>query len=102
MIASLSTQPTLPAVNPHTDGAQTPPQSETAFSDFVGNVFFSQMMKALRSTQQEVAYLGGGQAEKTFQSQMDQQLVNDLATRHGGDFAAPMQSRFATSIDVKV
>ena len=62
-------------------------EGEAAFDEFVGQVFFSEMMKALRSTQQEIAYLGGGQGEQTMQSQFDQMLVDQLATSHGSAFS---------------
>ena len=83
----------LASLPPTASALPAAPQTEAAFEDFVGNTFFSQMLKALRSTQQEVAYLGGGQAEKTLQSQFDQMLVDRLADEHGGDFAQNIDVR---------
>ena len=83
-----------PAIQPPSDAAST---EQAAFGDFVGTVFFTQMLSALRSTQGEVAYLGGGQGEKTFQSQLDQQIVAGLADQHGERLASPLRNR----IDVR-
>ena len=54
-----------------------------AFDQFVGDTFFRQMLKSLRSTTGKPAYFHGGQAEEIFQSQMDEILIEDLtkATR---------------------
>lgn len=93
---SLTSSNAVPATAPQS------PQTEAAFGEFFGEVFFGEMMKALRSTQGEVAYLGGSQGEKTFQSQLDQTLVADLAARHGGSLAKSTQGAFARSIDVRV
>ena len=38
-----------------------------AFTDFVGQTLFSEMIKAARETQQKPAYLHGGRAEEIFQ-----------------------------------
>ena len=95
MLSSLTSSPA--AVLQTSGGLQplpTMPNADDAVGEFVGSVFFSQMMKALRSTQQEVAYIGGGQGEKIFQSQFDQLLVDQLSKSHGG--------KLAEGIDVRV
>ncbi len=61
-----------------------------AFTSFVGETFFAQMTKAMRSTVQKPAYFHGGQAEEVFQSQLDQQLAQELTTSSGDRFAQPM------------
>ena len=53
------------------------------------------MLKALRQTQGQPAYFHGGQAEQIFQSQLDQQVAEDLARDHGAAFAEPLFSSFA-------
>jgi peptidoglycan hydrolase FlgJ len=58
-----------------------------AFQDFVAGTFYKQLFKSLRSTQQKSAYLHGGPAEDIFQSQMDQQVAEDLARTHGAGFS---------------
>ncbi|QDT67763.1 flagellar rod assembly protein/muramidase FlgJ [Planctomycetes bacterium MalM25] len=57
-----------------------------AFGQFVGETFFSQMLKSMRSTVNEPAYFHGGHAEEQFQARLDQQVSQDLAAS-GGEFA---------------
>jgi peptidoglycan hydrolase FlgJ len=61
-----------------------------AFSTFVGEAFYGQMLKSMRSTVGKPAYFHGGQAEETFRSQLDQQLAQELAEDTGDQFAGPM------------
>lgn len=49
-----------------------------AFDQFVGDTFFRQMLKSLRSTTGKPAFLHGGQAEEIFQSQLDELLITDM------------------------
>lgn len=49
-----------------------------AFDEFVGEVFYGQLLKSLRSTQHEPAYFHGGRAEEVFQQQLDQTLVEHI------------------------
>lgn len=65
---------------------------EAAMGEFVGSVFFGQMLKALRSTQGETAYLGGGQGEKVFRQQFDQMLVDQLSQTHGPRLAGSLDT----------
>lgn len=66
-----------------------------AFQDFVAGTFYKQMLKSLRKTQRPPAYFHGGQAEKIFQGQMDQQIAENLAHDHGAAFADPLFQTFA-------
>ena len=61
-----------------------------AFRTFVGETFFGQMLKSLRSTQGEVAYLDGGHAEKVFRGQLDQTLAQQLTETSADKLADPM------------
>jgi hypothetical protein len=61
-----------------------------AFTDFVGQTFFAQMMKAMRSTQGKPAYFHGGQAEEVFQTQFDQTLVEAMSRATADRFAEPI------------
>ncbi len=61
-----------------------------AFHDFVGQTFFGQMIASMRSTQNEPAYFHGGQAEKIFQGQFDQQLAETLSEKSASKIADPM------------
>ena len=45
---------------------------QQTFQQAVAGMIFGEMMKAMRSTVGEPAYIHGGQAEKMFQQQMDQ------------------------------
>ena len=65
-----------------------------AFSDFVGQTFFSELIKSYRSTQQEAAYFNGGRAEKIFQGQLDQRFAEELSERSAEKIAEPMFEQF--------
>lgn len=65
-----------------------------AFQDFVGQTFFSQMIKALRSTEQGSAYMNGGRAEKIFKGQFDQVLSEQLSDASAEKLAEPMFELF--------
>ncbi|TWT99365.1 flagellar rod assembly protein/muramidase FlgJ [Botrimarina colliarenosi] len=61
-----------------------------AFTQFVGETFFGQMLKAMRSSVGEPAYFHGGMAEEQFQSQLDAQMSQEMAQSGGGQFADGM------------
>ena len=61
-----------------------------AFSKFVGETFYGQMTKSMRSTVDKPAYFHGGRGEEVFQSQLDQQLAQEWAEQSGDRFAEPM------------
>jgi hypothetical protein len=71
---------------------------KTQFSETVGTIFYTQMMKAMRSTSGETKYLNGGQAEKMFQSQLDQVVVDALAKRGDNHFADSMYTAFEAGV----
>ncbi len=58
--------------------------------DFVGQTFFGQMMKAMRSTQDKPAYFHGGHAEEVFQGQMDQILAEEMTNASAAQIADPI------------
>ena len=60
------------------------------FRQFVGEMFFGQVLKAMRSTQQEPAYFHGGRAEEVFQSQLDQVLAEEMTEARAHEIADPM------------
>jgi len=68
------------------------------FQDFVAGTFYTQMLKALYSTHDKAAYFHGGQAEEIFQSQMDQQVVADLARNHGEAFSDQLFTVFKNQL----
>jgi len=70
-----------------------------AFQKFVAGTFYKQMFKAMREGQNKPAYFHGGQAEEMFQSQLDQQISEDLATREGGGLSDTLFSAFSRQLN---
>lgn len=66
---------------------------QVTFRKFVGEAFFGQMMKAMRSTQGKPAYFHGGHAEEVFQSQLDQVLSEHMTEASADQIADPMFER---------
>lgn len=60
------------------------------FQDFAAGTFYKEMLKSLRSGQKGSKYFNGGQAEKIFRGQFDQQIAEDMARQHGAAFANPL------------
>ena len=73
-------------------GTSTPkgPVLPEAFDQFVGDTFFRQMLKSLRSTTGKPAFLHGGQAEEIFQSQMDELLITDMVKATQDSFSGDL------------
>lgn len=79
------------------DASKTTPKSVSdaqkvhdKFSEFVGEAFYGQMMKSMRSTVGKPAYFNGGRGEEVFQGQLDQQMAQEFARQSGDRFAEPM------------
>ena len=66
--------------NPHGPGAQAAKdeQLHDTFTQFVGQTFYGQMIKSMRSTVGKAAYFNGGQGEKIFQGQLDQTMAEQM------------------------
>jgi Rod binding domain-containing protein len=64
------------------------------FQDFVAGTFYKEMLKSLHKMHGKPAYLDGGQAEKIFQGQLDQQMAEDLAHSHGGQLSDGLYQAF--------
>ncbi|MEO0529650.1 MAG: rod-binding protein [Planctomycetota bacterium] len=60
---------------------------KAAFQQFVGETFFGQLMKSMRETVNEPAYLHGGMAEEQFQARLDQQIAQDMAATGSDNLA---------------
>ena len=75
-------------------GPDDDPKLREAFDSFVGQAFFGQMLKALRSTQGQSAYFHGGQAEEIFRGQLDQLLVERMSQAKGGELTSGMYELF--------
>lgn len=63
------------------------------FTQFVGETFYGQMFKAMRSTVGKPAYFNGGRAEEVFQGQLDQTMAQELTKSTASTFAEPMFER---------
>jgi Rod binding domain-containing protein len=71
----------------------SPEQVREQFTQFVGEAFFGQMIKAMRSTVEKPAYFHGGRGEEVFQGQLDQKLAEHLTESSASRFADPMFER---------
>jgi peptidoglycan hydrolase FlgJ len=60
------------------------------FRKFVGEAFFGQMLKSMRSTQGKPAYFHGGKGEEVFQSQLDQVMSEEMTESSADTLADPM------------
>ena len=64
-----------------------------AFTHFIGETFFSQMLKAMRKSVGKPAYFHGGQAEEIFRSQLDQTLADEMTKASADKLADPLFER---------
>jgi hypothetical protein len=78
-----------PTLRQHGEG-KTPDDLKAAFTQFVGETFYGQMIKAMRSTVGKPAYFHGGRGEEVFQGQLDQQLAQHLTEATADKFTGPL------------
>jgi hypothetical protein len=71
----------------------SPEEVRRQFTQFVGEAFFGQMIKAMRATTGKPAYFHGGRGEEVFQGQLDQKLAEHLTEASADCFAEPMFAR---------
>jgi hypothetical protein len=71
----------------------TKEEVQEKFTQFVGEAFYGQMFKAMRSTVGKPAYFHGGRAEEVFQGQLDQTMSEQLTKSTASKFAEPMFER---------
>ncbi len=71
-----------------------PSELRQAFDQFVGETFYGQMLKAMRSTVGKPAYFHGGRGEEVFQQQLDQLLTEKLTEETASQFTGPMFELF--------
>ncbi len=64
-----------------------------AFTSFVGETFFHQMIKAMRTSVGKPAYFHGGQAEEIFRGQLDQALTETMTAASASKFSKPLFDR---------
>jgi Rod binding domain-containing protein len=99
-MAALTRLPGPAAVDNFSSGARTPrlasnktEELREQFTQFVGEAFYGQMLKAMRSTVGKPAYFHGGRAEEVFQGQLDQQMSEHLTKASADKLAEPMFER---------
>jgi peptidoglycan hydrolase FlgJ len=80
---------------PRLSGRDTPELKE-AFTDFVGQTFFGELVKQMRATLHKSAFFHGGMGEDMFQSQLDQHLVERMSETSGRTFSDPMYQLLMT------
>jgi peptidoglycan hydrolase FlgJ len=73
------------------------PDVKEAFSDFVGQTFFGQLIASMRKTVDKPAYFHGGRAEEVFQGQLDQMLAERISDVSREQFTEPMYELFMLS-----
>lgn len=76
-----------------TASTKSPDELREAFTNFVGQTFFGQMIKAMRTTVGKAAYFDGGQAEEIFRSQLDQTIAEKMSEASAEQFADPLFER---------
>jgi len=74
--------------------SQSKDELRDTFQDFVGQTFFSEMIKSLRTTQKGAAYFNGGRAEEIFQGQFDQMMTEHLSDASAQSISDPMFKLF--------
>lgn len=74
-------------------------KTREAFDAFVGQTFYGQMLKALRSTVDKPAYFHGGRAEEVFQTQLDQMLAENMSKNNAHTFTGAMFEQFKAGLD---
>jgi peptidoglycan hydrolase FlgJ len=70
---------------------------KSTFQDVVAGTFYKEMMKSLHKMHGKPAYVYGGSTEQIFQSQMDQQVAEQLAHSHGGQMSDSLYQAFLHS-----
>lgn len=66
------------------------PELKQAFTDFVGQTFFGELMKQMRSTLDKPAFFHGGMGEDIFQSQLDNIIVERISETSTSSISDPM------------
>jgi hypothetical protein len=82
-----------PSPSPSLKGRGNSDELRDRFTQFVGEAFFGQMMKAMRSSVGKPAYFYGGRAEEVFQGQLDQTMAEHLTKTSASKFSGPMFDR---------
>jgi flagellar protein FlgJ len=70
------------------------PELREAFTSFVGQTFYSQLLSSMRKSVDKPAYFHGGRVEEVFQGHLDQTLAEDMTKATADQFAGPMFELF--------
>jgi len=68
-----------------------PESAEQAMQQFVGETFYGMLMKQMRNTVVQSDLFGNSSAKRMFESQLDQTLVQELATNHSEFLSRPIR-----------
>src|SRR2546423_10338166 len=71
-------------------GGHDTPELQKAFTDFVGQTFFGELVKQMRATVDKPAFFHGGMGEDIFQTQLDQIMVERMTDVSAASFSDPM------------
>ena len=69
-------------------------EAKELYQQFIGETFYGQMLKAMRSTVREPAYFHGGKTEEVFQQQLDQIFTQEISKTSAASFGGPMFDLF--------
>ena len=83
------------AISPSTIAPAADAKTREAFDSSIGEMFFTQLLAAMRTSQGKPAYFHGGQAEEMFRSQLDQTIAQQMTTSHAREFTDALYERFA-------
>src|SRR5688572_10377669 len=86
-LSALTPSPQPPAIR---GNGHDSPELREAFTDFVGQTFFGEMVKQMRASLNKPAFFHGGMGEDIFQSQLDQHLVERMSETSAKSFSDPM------------
>ncbi|MBL8892190.1 MAG: rod-binding protein [Planctomycetaceae bacterium] len=68
-----------------------PESAKQAMQQFVGETFYGMLMKQMRNTVVQSDLYGNSSAKRMFESQLDQTLVQELATNHSEFLSRPIR-----------
>ncbi len=98
MIEATTVTPTTvtsSTIAPSTVAPAADAKTREAFDSSIGEMFFTQLLSAMRSTQGKPAYFHGGQAEEMFRGQLDQTIAQQMTKTHAREFTDALYERFA-------
>src|SRR6476469_6818728 len=83
-------QPIAPPAAAKSRNGRDTPELREAFTDFVGQTFFGELVKQMRATLHKPAFFHGGMGEDIFQTQLDQIMVERMSETSAKSFTDPM------------